>query len=189
MKPIVRIESIERRIYLIRGQRVMLDRDLAELYGVSTGDLNQAVKRQKKRFPADFMFQMSREELADWISQFVISNPSIKKGLRKPPRVFAEQGVAMLASVLSSDRAIRVNIAIVRAFVRLRALLTANPELAGKLAELERRVANHDEDIRSLFTAIHGLMNEPDISRKRIGFIVKDRPSLWSELACNNGTI
>ena len=115
--------GIERRIYLIRGQRVMLDRDLAELYGVTTTALNQAVKRNSDRFPDDFMFQLDREEFENWISQIVISNPGLRMGARKRPLAFTEQGVAMLSSVLRSKRAIQVNIAVMRALVTFREML------------------------------------------------------------------
>jgi len=120
---VIPVERIERAIYFIRGEKVMLDADLAELYGVATKALVQAVKRNLSRFPADFMFQLSKEELESWRSQLVTSKPSLKKGLRRAPHVFTEQGVAMLSSVLRSDRAIDVNVQIMRAFVRLRELM------------------------------------------------------------------
>src|SRR3989344_7141575 len=118
-------EKIIRRIFLMRGKKVMIDRDLAELYKVETRVLNQAVRRNIKRFPSDFMFQLNQEELAIWKSQIVISTAD-KKGLRKSPLVFTEQGVAMLSSVLNSDRAIQVNIQIIRTFTQLRELLSTN---------------------------------------------------------------
>lgn len=111
-------DIIINKIYLIRGQKVMIDRDLAEMYGVETRALNQAIKRNEKRFPSDFMFKMTSEELSDWISQNVISNRE-RMGLRKPPNVFTEQGVAMLSSVLNSETAIEVNIQIIRIFTRI----------------------------------------------------------------------
>src|SRR5262249_55210642 len=132
-------ERIEKAILLLRGQKVMLDRDLARLYGVPTGVLNQAVSRNQSRFPPDFMFQLDAEEFENWKSQFVISNSGAKMGLRKRPFAFTEQGVAMLSSVLRSPRAIAVNIAIMRAFVRLRELLATHKDLARKLAELESK--------------------------------------------------
>ena len=116
-RSIIPAERIEKSILMMRGQKVMLDRDLAELYGVTTAALNQAVKRNSDRFPADFMFQLDREEFEDWISQIVISNPGLRMGARRRPLAFTEQGVAMLSSVLRSKRAIQVNIAIMRAFV------------------------------------------------------------------------
>src|SRR5687768_7370083 len=127
-------ERIVSQIYIIRGKKVMLDRDLAELYDVETKVLNQAVRRHARRFPEDFMFQLTKDELEYWRSQFVTSNPAGKMGLRRQPRVFTEQGIAMLASVLNSERAISVNIAIVRTFVRMRELLETNETLRAKLA-------------------------------------------------------
>ena len=123
-------ERIERAILLLRGQKVMLDCDLALLYGVSTKRLNEQVRRNRARFPRDFMFQLNKEEFEDWRSQIATSNPSAKMGLRRRPHAFTDQGVAMLSSVLNSDRAVRVNIDIMRAFIRLRQLLATNEELA-----------------------------------------------------------
>ena len=128
------IERIAPRIYLIRSRSVMLDFDLADLYSVETRVLVQAVKRNLDRFPEDFMFQLSKEELEDWRSQFVMSNPTAKMGLRRQPYAFTEQGVAMLSSVLHSKQAVEVNIAIVRTFVRLRRMLAASEDLARKVA-------------------------------------------------------
>jgi len=146
----------------------MLDRDLAELYGVRTMVLNQAVKRNISRFPQDFMFQLSKEELENWISQIVISSWG---GTRKLPYAFTEQGVAMLSSVLNSERAVQVNIAIMRAFVKLRQILSMNKELAHKLAELERKIEKHDVDIQAIFEAIRQLMAPPPVKPKPlIGF-------------------
>ena len=168
-------EVIERRIYLIRGQRVMLDRDLAELYGVTTAALNQAVKRNSDRFPDDFMFQLDREEFEDWISQIVISNPGLRMGVRRRPHAFTEQGVAMLSSVLRSKRAIQVNIAIMCAFVTFREMLATHKDLADKLVELERR---YDEKFRVVFEAIRQLMAQPssDRERRQIGFSSDEGP-------------
>jgi len=161
---------IEPKIFMIRGHKVMLDRDLAELYGVPTKVLNQAVKRNMSRFPQDFMFQLSREEMENWKSQIVTSNRE-KMGIRKKPYVFTEQGVAMLSSVLNSERAVQVNIAIMRAFVKLRQILSMNKELAYKLAELERKIEKHDIDIQAIFEAIRRLMAPPPIKPKpQIGF-------------------
>src|SRR5882724_11512935 len=122
----VPIQLIERRIYLIRGQKVMLDSDLAELYQVETRALNQAVRRNLDRFPEDFMFQLSEQELENWRSQIVMSNPTSRMGLRRPPYAFTEHGVAMLSSVLNSVRAVQMNILIIRAFVQLRELLATH---------------------------------------------------------------
>jgi len=164
-------ERIEKAILLIRGHKVMMDRDLAELYGVPTGVLNQAVKRNRKRFPQDFMFQLSHDETQDWKSQMVISNPAAKMGVRKRPYAFTEQGVAMLSSVLNSDRAIEVNIAIMRAFVRLREMLATNKDLARKLDDLERQLGEHDQKFQIVFEAIRQLMAPPPPEKKgRIGF-------------------
>jgi len=168
---LVPVERIEKAILLIRGQKVMLDRDLADLYGVATKVLNQAVRRKQKRFPADFMFQLSNEEFANWRSQFVTSNSSIKMGVRRRPYAFTEQGVAMLSSVLNSDRAIEVNIAIMRAFVRLREIMSTHKDLARKLADLERKLAEHDDKFAVVFEAIRQLMAPPPTpAKRRIGF-------------------
>jgi hypothetical protein len=163
-------QVIEPKIFMIRGHRVMLDRDLAELYGVRTMVLNQAVKRNINRFPQDFMFQLSKEEMENWISQIVISNNE-KMGIRRKPYVFTEQGVAMLSSVLNSERAVQVNIAIMRAFVKLRQILSMNKELAHKLAELEHKIERHDVEIHAIFEAIRQLMAPPPVKPKpQIGF-------------------
>jgi len=162
-------ERIERRILLLRRQKVMLDADLAELYGVPVKVLNQAVNRNINRFPSDFMFQLSKHEFEALRSQFVTSNRG-RGGRRYHPYAFTEQGVAMLSSVLNSERAVQVNIAIMRAFVRLRQVLSSNKELANKLAELECKLVSHDGHIRSLFDAIRQLMMPPDPKPRRIGF-------------------
>jgi hypothetical protein len=164
---IVPAEAIERQIYLIRGHKVMLDADLAQLYGVTTSALNQAVKRNRGRFPEDFMFPLNRPEFENWRSHFVISNPEAKMGLRRRPYAFTEQGVAMLSSVLRSERAVMVNVAIMRAFVRLRQLLATHKDLARKFAALERK---YDRKFRVVFQAINRLMQSPERPRKQIGF-------------------
>lgn len=164
-------ERIERAILLIRGQKVLLDSDLAELYGVETRTLVQAVKRNLARFPADFMFQLTKDELQNWRSHFVTSNPAAKMGLRRPPYAFTEQGVAMLSSVLRSERAVAVNIEIMRAFVRLREILSSHADLARRLDELEKK---YDSQFRAVFDAIRQLMIPPETSSKRrIGFHVR----------------
>ena len=160
-------ERIERSILLLRGQKVMLDRDLAELYGVETRVLVQAVKRNLRRFPADFMFQLSKQELENWRSQSVISNPNTKMGLRRRPYAFTEQGVAMLSSVLHSDRAVDVNVAIMRAFVRLREMLATHADLARRLDELERK---YDQQFAVVFQAIHQLMKPPTGKPEEMGY-------------------
>ena len=161
-------QRIEQSILLIRGQRVMLDRDLVDLYEVPTKVLLQSVKRNIGRFPSDFMFQLNKRELEQWRSQFVTSNPAAKMSLRRFPYVFSEQGVAMLSSVLRSERAVQVNIAIMRTFVRLREMLASHKELAEKLAALEEK---YDEQFRVVFDAIRQMM-EPIVpeSERRIGF-------------------
>lgn len=148
----------------------MLDMDLAGLYGVPTKQLNRAVKRHARRFPPDFMFEMSPAEFSDWRCQVGTSNPRLKMGLRRPPHVFSEQGVAMLSSVLNSERAILVNIAIMRAFMKLRETLSLHRELAVKLAELERRIEGHDSKISSIFDAIRRLMAPPKNEPRHVGF-------------------
>jgi hypothetical protein len=168
---IIPVEAIAQVIYVLRGQRVLLDRDLAALYGVETRALNQAVKRNVARFPSDFMFQLSREEIGR-ISQSVTSLSRLK--FSKQVRAFTEQGVAMLSSVLNSERAVQVNIAIMRAFVRLRETLATNRELARKFAELEMRVGTHDEEIGAIIEAIRQLMAPPKKPRREIGFHVRE---------------
>jgi len=155
---------------------VMIDRDLAELYGVETRVLNQAVRRNERRFPDDFMFQLTEKELNDWISQIVISNKE-KMGLRKLPLAFTEQGVAMLSSVLNSETAIEVNIRIIRIFSRLRELLLTHKDIVIKLEQLEKemikqggRLKKHDEDIQLIFKYLKQLLNPPQPPRPRIGF-------------------
>lgn len=159
-------ERIEKAIFLIRGHKVMLDRDLAELYDVPTKALKQAVRRNKTRFPADFMFTLNKKEFEFWRSQFVTSKAD-RKGLRYAPMAFTEQGVAMLSSVLKSPRAAEVNIQIMRAFVRLREIISTNAELQRKLDELERK---YDKQFKLVFDAIRQLMIPPPSPRKQIGF-------------------
>jgi hypothetical protein len=162
-------QIIESKIYLLRGKKVMLDRDLATLYGVETRTLNQAVRRNLNRFPEDFMFQFTTEEMENWKSQIVISNKE-KKGLRKRPYAFTENGVAMLSSVLSSERAVEVNIQIMRTFTRLREMILTHKELAHKLAQLERKIGKHDDEIKTIFNAIRQLMVPPEPKKRKIGF-------------------
>jgi hypothetical protein len=169
---IIPVEAIGRAIHALRGQRILLDRDLAVLYGVETRALNQAVKRNPARFPSDFMFQLSREEIAR-ISQSVTSLSQLK--FSKQVRAFTEEGVAMLSSVLKSERAVQVNIAIMRAFVRLRETLETNRELGRKFAELEARVGKHDETIDAIIEAIRQLMAPPKKPRREIGFHVREK--------------
>jgi len=158
-KALVPYDQIASTIYLLRDQKVMLDRDLAALYGVETKRLKEQVRRNIARFPEDFMFVLTKEEFADWRSQFATSN-SDRMGLRYPPMAFTKQGVAMLSSVLNSDRAIEVNIAIMRAFVRLREFLATQAKQGKKLRELEKTVEEHTEGIDILFRAIQELTSE-----------------------------
>lgn len=160
---------IERRIHLIRGHRVMLDSDLAELYGVTTGNLNKAVSRNLVRFPEDFMFKLTGDEYAALRFQF----GSLKRGQHAKylPKVFTEQGVAMLSSVLNSERAAFVNIAIMRAFVKMREVMSTHKELANKIEALERKYRDHDDQIQVVFKAIKQLLEPaPQQPKRRIGF-------------------
>lgn len=176
------VQMIERRIYLIRGQKVMLDQDLAELYEVETKRLNEQVKRNPQRFPEDFMFQLTKEEHDSLRSQFATSNES-RGGRRFLPYVFTEQGIAMLSTVLNSEKAIQVNIAIMRAFVRFRQVISTNEELAKKFLELEKttttKLKKHDDQIFAIFEAIKKLIKATipkptDQPTRLIGFRVKD---------------
>lgn len=162
-------EVIISKIYLIRGQKVMLDRDLAELYGVETKRLKEQVRRNKDRFPEDFMFEMSKEELEEWRSQFATSNREVM-GLRVPPFAFTEHGAVMLASVLNSEQAIQANIQIVRIFTRLREMILDNKEILLKLEQLETQTGKNSEDIKMIFTALRQLLNPDQPPREQIGF-------------------
>ena len=178
MTATVPIELIVSKIVFIRDEKVMLDRELAELYGVETGALNRAVKRNTERFPEDFMFQVTGEEAEVLRCQTGISKPG-RGGRRYLPYAFTEQGVAMLSSVLNSKRAIDVNIAIMRAFVQLRKMIASNNKLARKLAELEQHLESHDEQIQAIFEAIRQLMTPPAKPRKKIGFAVKEKRATY----------
>lgn len=167
--PLVPTEQIAQSILVLRWQKVLLDADLAALYGVETKVLLQAVKRNLERFPADFMFQLTAQEFNHLRSQTVTSSWG---GRRYAPYVFTEQGVAMLSSVLKSPRAIAVNIEVMRAFVRLREMLSSNKELAVKLDELEHKLESHDQAIAGILNAIRELMRPAESSKKRpIGFV------------------
>lgn len=169
---VVSEETIINKIYLVRGYKVMLDRDLAEMYGVETRVLNQAIKRNERRFPGDFMFQMTREELSDWKSQNVISNKE-KMGLRKPPNVFTEQGVAMLSSVLNSETAIEVNIQIIRTFTRIRQMLSEHTELRLEVEKIKKKLDNQDKNMEVVFQYLDELLKKKDQTqpeRKSIGY-------------------
>jgi len=166
MNEIVLLENVEQKILVVRSQKVMMDRDLAELYGVETKVLIQAVKRNRDRFPPDFMFQLNNQEVARLRSQLVTSN-SGRGGRRYLPYVFTEQGVAMLSTVLKSERAIKVNIAIMRTFVKLRQMLESNVELARKLKALEKK---YDKQFAVVFETIRQLMIPPEKKKGEIGF-------------------
>jgi hypothetical protein len=175
---LIPVEYIERRIVLLREHKVMLDSDLADLYQVTTGNLNLAVKRNRSRFPADFMFQLTKDESASLLLRFARAKGS-RGGRRTPPYAFTELGVAMLSSVLHSERAVQINILIMRAFVRLRTLLSTNKELARHLDEVEARFAKqlkghdqklttHEQAITGIFKTLRDLMNPPQV--RAIGF-------------------
>ena len=207
-KVLIPTARITQTIYLLRGQKVILDSDLAQLYGVASKVLNQAVKRNQERFPEDFMFQLTRSETLHLKSQFVTPSEqsagnqplsknwsqfvtssstdrgrsrsqfvTLKRGknIKYRPYAFTEQGVAMLSSVLRSERAVKVNIAIMRAFVKLRETLETNRELARKFTELEKHVGKHDEEIAAIIDAIRQLMAPPEKPRREIGFHVREK--------------
>jgi hypothetical protein len=179
------IQTVENAILLVRGQRVMLDSDLAAIYGVTTKRLNERLKRNRARFPEDFAFQLTREEFTSLRSQFATSSlrsqiaTSNKGGRRYAPWVFTEHGAIMLASVLNSAVAIDASVRVVRAFVRLREIISANAELAGKFAQLERRLDSHDEAIAHLFAAIRQLLTPPPQKKREIGFQVRERQARY----------
>jgi len=160
-------EMIVTKIYLLRGQKVMLDEDLAELYQVPTGRLNEQVKRNIARFPADFMFQLTKEEFENLKSQNATSSWG---GRRKLPSAFTEHGVLMLSSVLNSERAVSVNIQIMRIYTKMREMLMTNQEILLKLEQLERQTFQNSDDIQMIFTALKELLNPPQEPRPRIGF-------------------
>ena len=171
-RALITASRIDESILLLRGQKVLLDSTLAGLYGVRTKVLVQAVKRNRDRFPQDFLFELSNQEVTILRSQFVTSRWG---GRRYSPLAFTEQGVAMLSSVLNSPQAIRINIEIMRAFVRLREMISTNKELSRKLDELERKVSTHDKAIAGLFTAIRELAAPPPPRpSRRIGFVTDD---------------
>ncbi|MCK9420396.1 MAG: ORF6N domain-containing protein [Nitrospirae bacterium] len=179
MKPIVTAELIEHKIFLVRGQKVMLDGDLAELYGVEAKVLNQAVKRNIKRFPSDFMFQLSEDEDKALRSQFVTLKQGRGKHRKYLPYAFSEQGVAMLSSVLNSDRAIEVNILIIRAFVKLREMIASHKDLARKLDELEKK---YDGQFQIVFEAIRQLMAIEEKPKRKIGFLIKESRATYKTM-------
>jgi len=177
MSNIVSIEQIERQILLLRGQKVLLDVHLAALYGVTTKRLNEQVRRNQSRFPDDFMFQLTLDEVEALRSQIATSKGG-RGGRRYAPYVFTEQGVAMLSTVLNSERAIQVNIEIMRAFVRLRQLLASNDRLARKLEVLEKK---YDAQFKVVFDAIRQLMAPPEPKKRKIGFLVEERAARYGK--------
>lgn len=198
-KEIIPIEQVARRILYIRGEKVLLDFDLAVLYGVGVKVLNQAVKRNRERFPDDFMFQLTNEETQLFRSQLlglenrqvaenegtgtnwsqIVTSSQKYRGTKYRPYAFTEEGVAMLSSVLKSKRAVKVNIAIMRAFVKLRQTLDANRQLAQKFSELEQRVEKHDDEIAAIPEAIRQLMAPPEGPRREIGFHVREKAARY----------
>jgi hypothetical protein len=177
MKRAIISMEVAQSIFLIRGQKVMLSQDLAALYGVAVKALNQAVKRHPRRFPSDFIFQLTSKEFDNLKSQFVTSSWG---GLRRSlPYAFTEEGVAMLSSVLNSERAVKVNISIMRAFVRLREALETNRELALKFSQLEKRVGKHDEEIAAILDAIRQLMTPPRKPPREIGFHMREKAARY----------
>lgn len=164
-------EAVISKIYLIRGQKVMLDKDLAEMYGVETKVLNQAVRRNADRFPEDFMFTLTNEEWFSLRSQFVTLESGRGRYSKYKPYLFTEQGVAMLSSVLNSAVAIKVNIQIIRIFTRMREMLMTNKDILLKLEKLENDVTENKEDIAVIFKALKQLLNPPQPKRRKIGFI------------------
>jgi hypothetical protein len=178
MPPTRKIDKIDGAIYLIRDQRVMLDSDLAAIYEVTTKRLNEQLRRNMNRFPRDFAFQLTAEEVTNLRSQ--IATSSLHGGRRYLPWVFTEHGALMLASVLNSDVAVQASVRVVRAFVRLREMVSANAQLASKLAELERRFDTHDEAIVDLFAALKRLLEAPETKTKReIGFHVREKQARY----------
>jgi len=175
MSDIVSVETIAGKIYLIRGTKIMLDRDLATLYGVETKRLKEQVRRNIERFPEDFMFELTKEELKNWRSQIATSNQDIM-GLRIPPFAFTEHGVAMLSSVLNTKRAIQVNIQIIRTFTKLRQALLDNKELRKEFEELKHIT---DERFQIVFETLDQLINIENNPKKKIGFTVKEKLSSY----------
>ena len=177
MTTLVPIELIASKIYLMRSVKVMLDRDLAELYGVETKVLKQAVRSNIDRFPADFMFEMTNTEFEDWRSQFVTSKRD-KMGLRYKPMAFTEQGVAMLSSVLRSKRAIQVNVQIMRAFTQLRKMLSTHEDLKTKIESMEKK---YDQQFQIVFEAIKQLLETDEKPKKKIGYTVKEKQKTYGK--------
>ncbi len=169
-RAVIGIEDIARRIHTVRGQRAILDKDLAALYGVSTKRLNQQVHRNADRFPTDFLFRLRPSEARSLRLQSATSK-SGRGGRRHPPTAFTEHGAVMAASVLNTPRAVQMSIFVVRAFLRLRQWVIGQAELAARLAELERRVGEHDHELKAIIQTIRGMLDPPAPPRKRIGFL------------------
>jgi phage regulator Rha-like protein len=172
---LVPLERVERTILVLRGRRVILDSDLAALYGVTVSRLNEQVKRNIERFPDDFGFQLTREEFETLRSQIAISKTERRGGRQYLPYAFTEHGAVMSASVLNSPKAVEMSVEVVRAFVRLRGFLASHRQLAAKLEELEKKIASHDKNIVTLFDAVRSLMATPEKPKRRIGFQVRGR--------------
>jgi ORF6N domain len=177
MTPTRKVDNVEGAIYLIRGQRVMLDSDLTAIYGVTTKRLNEQLRRNRKRFPQDFAFQLTTEEFRNLRPQFATSKG--RGGRRYFPWVFTEHGAIMLASVLNSDIAVQASVRVVRAFVKLREMVAANAQLAAKLEELERRLDSHDEAIVDLFAALKRLLEPEPKPKREIGFHARERSARY----------
>jgi hypothetical protein len=177
---IIPIERVQKRILVIRGQKVILDSDLASLYGVSTARLNEQVKRNKARFPEEFIFQLNKEEFKNLMSQFAISRSPVSGwgGRRIAPYAFTEHGAIMAASVLNSERAVQVSIYVVRAFVQLRLAISANREIVSKLQQLEQKTQKHDKQIGALITAIRQLLQPPAEIKPKMPFGFHSKPRL-----------
>jgi hypothetical protein len=182
--------SIESVIHSVRGEKVILDVDLARIYGVTTKRLNEQVKRNSRRFPADFAFRLSREELEQLVRQLtrseqsgnrsqIATGPQKHRDPRFLPYAFTEHGALMAANVLNSPQAVEMSVVVVRAFVRMRHMLSAHKELTGKLSELERKIGTHDEQIELIFDAIRQLMAPPTPKKRKIGFLVKERAARY----------
>lgn len=168
MGQLVTVEAVEQKIFLIRNCRVMVDRDIAELYGVETKYLNRQVKRNKERFPEEFMFQLTKEEKEELVTNW--HRFTSLKHSSTAPFAFTEHGIAMLSAVLNSKRAVTMSILIIKAFVRIRELLSAHNDLARKLQELERKYESHDKQIKAVFDAIRQLMAPPEKKKYKVGF-------------------
>jgi len=162
-------ERLLHHIYIIRGKKVMLDKDLASLYGIETKRLKEQVRRNRNRFPADFMFELNKKEFENWRSQFATSNSEIM-GMRHAPFAFTEHGILMLSSILNTDRAIKVNIRIMRIFIKMREMLHTHKALLEKLEKLEKKVTGHDDSIKLIFQSLRRFLQNQNPPRRRIGF-------------------